>query len=264
MIPLTGRVAWALQSGIIPRGTRVDVFSRIYEMFLLLGTLVGIVVLGYMCWNAYKYRESGSHATDGDDERPSLGEVPTGGGKGKKLFLSFALSAVIVISLILWTYGTLLYVEASPGPSDEEVAQGDPVEVTVIGHQFYWEFVYENGYSTKGSGVMRVPANREIELRVTSADVFHNFGIPELRVKSDSIPGHTTETWFVAPETRNYSAACFELCGQQHSYMDATVVAMEPDEYEQWYANTTSNTTPMATPTEAGHGAGGGEGESHA
>jgi cytochrome c oxidase subunit 2 len=260
MIPLGSRTLVALQSGIVPRGTRVEVFSRIYIVFLVLGTLVGVVVLGYMLWNAYKYREGGSHAAEGDDERPELGEVPTGGGKGKKLFLSFALSAVIVISLILWTYGTLLYVEASPGP-DDQVAEGDPVEVTVIGHQFYWEFVYENGYSTKGSGVMRVPANREIELRVTSADVFHNFGIPELRVKSDSIPGQTTETWFVAPEARNYSAACFELCGQQHSYMDATVVAMEPDEYEQWYATTTNNTTPVGGPTETEteHGAGGGE-----
>lgn len=258
MIPLGSRTLLALQSGIVPRGTRVEVFSRIYVVFLVLGTLVGVVVLGYMLWNAYKYRENGSHAAEGDGERPELGEVPSGGGKGKKLFLSFALSAVIVISLVLWTYGTLLYVEASPGP-DNEVAEGDPVEVTVIGHQFYWEFVYENGYSTKGSGVMRVPVNREIRLNVTSADVFHNFGIPELRVKSDSIPGQTTKTWFVAEETGNYSAACFELCGQQHSYMDATVQAMEPGEYEQWYANTTDNTTPTAEPTGTEHGAGEGE-----
>jgi cytochrome c oxidase subunit 2 len=260
MIPLVGRGLAVFQSGIVPRGTRVAVFSRIFDVFLVLGTLVGIVVLGYMLWNAYKYREGGGHAAEGDDERPALGEVPTGGGKGKKLFLSFALSAVIVISLVLWTYGTLLYVEASPGP-DNEIAEGDPVEVTVIGHQFYWEFVYPNGYSTRGSGVMRVPADREIELRVTSADVFHNFGIPALRVKSDSIPGQTTDAWFVAEETGNYSAACYELCGQQHSYMRATVVVMEPDEYEQWYANTTDNTTPTPSPTAAGHGGGG---ESHA
>ncbi|MFB6206754.1 MAG: cytochrome c oxidase subunit II [Haloglomus sp.] len=254
MIPLVDGALVALQSGIVPRGTRSEVFSRIYTVFLVLGTLVGIVVLGYMLWNAYKYREGGEHAAEGDDERPSLGEVPTGGGKGKKLFLSFALSAIIVISLILWTYGTLLYVEASPGPNDE-VAQGDPVEIKVIGHQFYWEFVYPNGYST--AETMRVPANREIELTVTSADVFHNFGIPELRVKADAIPGHTTDSWFVAPETGNYTAACYELCGQGHSYMTATVVAMEGSEYEAWYANTTASTTPTPTPTATAHGGGG-------
>jgi cytochrome c oxidase subunit 2 len=248
----------ALQSGIVPRGTRIEVFSRIYTVFLVLGTLVGVVVLGYMLWNAYKYREGGGHAAEGDDDRPSLGEVPTGGGKGKKLFLSFALSAIIVISLILWTYGTLLYVEASPGPDDEQVGEGDPLEVTVIGHQFYWEFVYPNGYSTRGSGVMRVPVDREIEIRVTSADVFHNFGIPELRVKSDAIKGQETRTWFIAPETGNYSAACYELCGQQHSYMTATVHAMPDEEFEAWYGNTTDNTTPTPTP-EGGGGHGGDE-----
>lgn len=255
MFPAISRSPVALQGGLVPRGTRVEVFQRIYDVFLLLGIVVGVVVIGYMLWNAYRYREGGAHAEAGDGDRPQLGEVPTGGGKGGKLFLSFALSAVIVISLVLWTYGTLLFVEASPGP-DGPSAEGDPVEVTVIGHQYYWEFVYPNGYSTRGSGVMRVPADREIELRVTSADVFHNFGIPEQKVKSDAIPGQETTTWFIADETGNYTANCYELCGSGHSYMTGTVMVMEPDEYEAWYANTSDNTTPTPTATSAGHGGG--------
>lgn len=217
--------------GLIPRGTRVEVFSDIYWVFLWLGTLVGVVVVGYMLYVAYEYRHDGEPADDGD--RPSLGELPTGGGKGGKLFLSLGLSAVIVVSLIAWTYGTLLYVEG-----DSPVDGQDHLDVDVVGYQFGWTFTYPNGHNTT---TLRVPADKAVQLRVTSRDVFHNFGIPALKVKSDAIPGHRTNTWFIAEEPGEYTAKCYELCGVGHSYMQATVVVMSEEEYEAWYANTTDS-----------------------
>lgn len=245
MIP-DATAASVLQSGLVPEGTRVQVFSEIYWVFLALGTLVGAVVLAYMLYNAYKYTYDG-----GSDEkdRPKLGEVPTGGGKGKKLFLSLSLSAIIVISLIAWTYGTLLFVEGQTGE------QG--VDVEVEGYQFGWNFNYLNddgsyaGVNT--TNTLRVPVDTQVNLRVTSADVFHNFGIPELRVKSDAIPGETTDTWFEASDTGNYTAHCYELCGQGHSYMDAQVVVMEQDEYQDWYDSQTTSQNASATNESAAH-----------
>ena len=231
-----------IQSGLIPRGTREFVFQRIFTVFLVLGTLVGVVVISYMLYNAYKYRAGGDHADD-EIDRPVLGELPEGSGGGKKLFTSFALSTVIVISLIAWTYGTLLYVESGP-PAE------DPVEVEVEGYQFGWEFTYANGHTT--TGVVRVPQGRAVELRITSTDVFHNFGIPAWKVKVDAMPGQTTDTWFIADETGNYTAQCYELCGAGHSYMTATVVVMPPDEYQAWYASTGNGTATNSTPATDG------------
>jgi len=239
---ITGHtLRFPLQGGLVPRGTRVEVFSEIFDVFVVLGTLVGIVVLGYMLLNAYKYREGSDReeVKKADEDRPTLGELPEGGGGGRKLFLSFGLSTIVVVSLIVWTYGTLLYVE-----SDDPV-EGDELNVEVVGYQFGWNFVYPNGHT---SNTLRVPANTEIRLTVTSDDVFHNFGIPGLRVKSDAIPGQTTETWFVAEEPGRYEAACYELCGQGHSYMDAEVVVMPEEEYEKWYGQTTP--APTDTPGE--------------
>lgn len=240
-----------LQGGIVPRGTRVQVFQEIYWAFLGLGALVGAVVIGYMLYNGYKYRYQGGEDKDGD--RPKLGEIPTGGGKGKKLFTSLTLSAIIVISLIAWTYGTLLYVEAAPEQPDAGV------DVHVEGYQFGWDFTYLNdaGNSTgvETTGTMRVPAGTRINIEVTSRDVFHNFGIPGLKVKSDAIPGETTETWFEATQTGNYTAHCYELCGQGHSYMDATIVVMEQDEFEDWYASQQNQTSTQNSSAVAAGGA---------
>lgn len=241
MSPITaaGLLVAPLQSGLVPRGTRVEVFQQIYLIFLGLGTLVGIIVIGYMLLNAYKYREGRPDMGDDDVDRPQLGELPQGGGGGKKLFLSFSLSAIVVISLIVWTYGTLLYVEE--GPNTGEIEGEEQMVVKVVGHQFYWQFQYMNvpgqqsGVETENT--LRVPKGVAVQLRVTSGDVFHNFGVPSLRVKSDAIPGRTTDSWFIANETGRYHAACFELCGVGHSSMIGEVIVMEQQRFDQWYAS---------------------------
>jgi len=237
--PLYTALLAVAQLGLVPRGSRVAVFQQIYWVFLVLGTIVGVVVVGYMMYNAYAYRADGDRAEKGDGDRPVLGELPSGGGKGRKLFLSFGLSAIIVISLVLWTYATLLYVEAAAQPADG--ADEDTVTVEVVGRQFIWEFHYQNGHTE--TGTLRVPEDTKVILEVTSADVWHNFGIPELRVKSDSLPGETTRTWFVANETGTYEAHCYELCGAGHSGMNAEVIVMEEEEFEDWYASTGENGT---------------------
>ncbi|QLG28224.1 cytochrome c oxidase subunit II [Halorarum halophilum] len=236
-----------LQNGIVPRGTRVQVFQQIFDVFLVLGTLVGVVVVGYMLYNAYKYRAD-ADVKRGNEDLPTLGELPTGSGGGGKLFVSFTLSAVIVISLIAWTYGALAFVEDPPTPEDT-------VEVEVVGFQFGWKFIYPNGYQ---DSTLRVPVDTNVKLSITSEDVFHNIGVPELRVKSDAIPGQTTDTWFIADERGTYMAQCYELCGVGHSYMTAEVKVMPQDEYEAWYANTTAeNGTASGGNGTAGNGTAG-------
>ncbi len=243
MVLLPALVA-PLQSGIVPDGGRDEIFRTIFVVFLVLGTIVGVVVIGYMLYNGYKFRDRGDR--DGDDgiDRPELGELPEGGGGGRKLALSLLLSAVVVISLIAWTWVALVDVETQAAETD------DSLDIRVEGYQFGWEFVYPNGNT---SGTLRVPANTTVQLTVTSRDVFHNFGIPAFKMKTDAIPGQTTDTWFQPNETGTYQAQCFELCGAGHSAMNANVSVMEPDAYERWYANTTpsNTTTGNATATNA-------------
>jgi cytochrome c oxidase subunit 2 len=211
-----------------------DVFNSIFEVFLVLGTAVGVVVVTYTLYHAVKYRETAGEDPYADKvTRPTMGEMPTGGVGGRKVFYSFGISAVIVVSLVGWTYLELSYIEQGP-----EIEGEEDIEITVEGYRFGWTFIYPNGYE---SSTLQVPRNRIVRLDVTSRDVFHNFGIPELRVKTDAIPGQTTSTWFTASETAEYEAICYELCGSGHSQMTAPVQVMPQDEYQTWYENTTSD-----------------------
>jgi len=233
-----------------------DVFNDIFTVFLVLGTLVGVVVVGYTLYNAYKYRDGDGAGVDSDVQRPEMGELPTGGGGGKKLFLSLSISAIIVVGLILWTYVSLLYIEEGPSSQqaqqqaldnagiasanqvDQSQQEGeiDPITIDVVGMQFSWQFIYPNGHTTTGE--LRVPKDRLIRLNVTSADVFHNFGSPELRFKADALPGQQTNAWFVAKQTGTYQANCYELCGSGHSYMSADIRVVTQNGYDQWYNRT--------------------------
>ncbi|MFA9517684.1 cytochrome c oxidase subunit II [Halopenitus sp. H-Gu1] len=216
---------------------QAEIFDEIFLVFLGLGTLVGIVVVSYTLLNAYKFRDDGSEPKESFDP-PVLGELPTGKGgpKAKKLFLSFGLSAIIVISLVVYAYGLLLVVEEGPDSADIE----SDMEVEVVGYQFGWEFQYPNGVTTQDQ--LYVPQDSAIELRVTSRDVWHNFGVPELRIKTDSIPGDYSETWFTTDEAdlspgeeRTYQIECFELCGSGHSYMNGEIVVMHEEDFNDWY-----------------------------
>lgn len=226
-----------------------EVFDRIFVVFLGLGTLVGVVVITYILYNAYKYRYREDDDPAPDADRPELGEIPEGGGKGKKLFLSFGLSAIIVLSLVAWTYGALVMIEETPS---EQAQQGaDILDIEVEGYQFGWAFTYPNGHVEDSStgGKLRLPADQMVNLSVTTRDVFHNFGIPEERIKADAIPGQTTQAWFVTEEPAEYEANCYELCGSGHSYMSADVVVMEESEFQEWYENTEgSASNETATP----------------
>ena len=46
-----------------------------------------------------------------------------------------------------------------------------------------------------------LPVNKPVVVRLRSKDVIHSFGVPEMRVKQDAIPGLTIPIWFVPTVT---------------------------------------------------------------
>lgn len=247
--------------------TQAEIFDTLLLVFLVMGTIVGTLVISYTVYNAYKYRVSGdadgrydvdeaelAEADEYDVARPQQGEIPTGHGKGggKKLFMSFGLSAVLVLGLIIYSYSLLLYVEDT-GQNAE-----DAINVDVEGYQFGWDYAYFEDETSNESQVLTsddynatelnsnadpnalvVPKGTTIQLDVTSRDVWHNYGIPEFRAKTDAIPNEQTTTWFEADRTGVYRANCFELCGQGHSNMHGDVLVVEQDVFAEWYASQT-------------------------
>lgn len=215
---------------------QADVFDSIFLVFLILGTLVGIIVVAYMMYNAYQYREGAT--LESDFEAPTVGELPTGGAGGKKLFLSFAISAIIVISLVAWTYMALLYVEQ--GATQDIETEYD---IEIVGEQFSWTAIYPNGETDTtfdpdpDRGSIAIPEDTMVGLTVSAQDddVWHTFGVTELRIKVDAIPGQESQSWLLVEEQGTYTIECFELCGAGHSDMQGALQVIDADEWEEQY-----------------------------
>ena len=83
------------------------------------------------------------------------------------------------------------------------------------------------------STTMVVPVNHPVEVTLRSKDVIHNFFVPQLRFKQDTVPGMAIKIHFTATKTGRYEVVCAELCGQLHYNMRTAVLVVEQDEYDR-------------------------------
>ena len=99
---------------------------------------------------------------------------------------------LIVVMLFLSTTRVIWETEAAPKPAGA-------LDVTVIGHQFWWEYRYPKlGVVTANELHIPVsdPANpTPTYLAMSSADTDHSFWVPRLAGKTDLIPNRLNTMW---------------------------------------------------------------------
>jgi len=140
---------------------------------------------------------------------------------------------LIVFVLILVTARAIYDVQGAVPPPDA-------LNVTVVGHQWWWEIRYpELGIVTANE--LHVPVSessrpRPTFLKLESADVAHSFWAPQLAGKTDLIPNRTNRMWIEPKRPGTYLGNCAEYCGTQHAHMLLRVIAHPPGEFEQWVA----------------------------
>jgi cytochrome c oxidase subunit 2 len=66
---------------------------------------------------------------------------------------------------------------------------------------------------------LNLPVNRNVVVHLSSKDVIHSFGLPQMRVKQDAIPGIVHNLWFKPTQTGEWEIACSQLCGLGHYRM---------------------------------------------
>jgi len=118
--------------------------------------------------------------------------------------------------------------------------------VKAIGNQWYWRYEVEfrddayvevQSYLQNGDGLengegyrlldvdwrLVAPAQTQMTVYVSSADVLHSFALPGLLLKADAIPGRINQI----PIKVRYSCViygqCSEICGVNHSFIPIVV-----------------------------------------
>lgn len=141
-------------------------------------------------------------------------------------------------------------------------SESEAVVVRVVGEQFAWNIHYPGPDGRFGRTDIRkvtadnplgldrtdpnakddittinqlvLPENRPVIVQLSSKDVIHSFGLIEMRVKQDAIPGMTMPVWFVPTRRGDYEIACSQLCGLGHFRMRGFITVQSDAEFRKW------------------------------
>ncbi len=205
-----------------PMSTPADSIFRLSLLVLAITGLIFAIVFGLLVYSVAKYRRRG-----GDDGR----EPPQVYGSNQLELAWTVIPVLIVLVLFLATARVIHSIQDAPKP-------GGAIEVTAIGHQFWWEFRYP-ALGVVTANELHVPVSDPSHpsptfITLLSADTDHSFWVPRLAGKTDLIPNRVNHTWIEPHETGLYLGQCAQYCGTQHAKMLLRVYVDSREQFDQW------------------------------
>jgi cytochrome c oxidase subunit 2 len=196
--------------------------TPIRDLFMLVFGVIGIIFVitqGALIWSIIHYRAKGDETK----------EPPQIYGSNPIELAWTVVPLIIVFTLFLVTTRSIYSLDMQEAPEGA-------LKVTATGHQWWWEFEYEDlGITTAGE--LHVPEGVPVFVELRSADVIHSFWVPRLSGKIDCIPNRENHLWFQADEIGTWYGQCAEFCGTQHAKMLIRVISEKADVFERWVSN---------------------------
>jgi cytochrome c oxidase subunit 2 len=140
-------------------------------------------------------------------------------------------------------------IAVSPSGTDEKP------DLIVTGHQWWWEIRYPraDGSEVVTANEIHIPVGKKLKLELRSADVIHDFWVPDLGRKIDAIPGQPNHIWLESSRMGTFLGFCAEFCGSAHAWMQIRVIAESEPDYLKWVAQQAApSVTPLAESAKRG------------
>jgi cytochrome c oxidase subunit 2 len=197
-----------------PASTAAGDIDTLYDVLLIVSVPIFVLVMAVVIYSVYAYRVKPGDMRDG---------APIHGNT--RLEVIWVTIPLIIVS-VLAAYGWIVL-------DDIEAKKADSLVVNVTGQQFAWSFEYP-GQGKLQSHQLVLPVNRPVHFKVNTKDVLHDFFVPEFRLKTDAVPGITTDIRVTPNRIGSYPVVCAELCGIGHSTMRQTVRVVSEADFDAW------------------------------
>lgn len=235
-----------------PRSEQGEHNLALWQGAWIAALITGVLTWGLIFWAIWRYR------------RRSDADVPVQTRYNLPLEIFYTIAPVLMV---------IVFFDHTVKVQNEMLDDGNPTNVIeVTGQQWQWtfnhgigepdlsadenlvddEFAYDSYGYVVGTGshipTLVLPEKTTTRFNLRSADVIHNFGVPEFGMKMDVVPGrvnHYSITTKEATATFDPSAedliegttfrgACYELCGVYHARMIFKVAILSESDYKSY------------------------------
>jgi cytochrome c oxidase subunit 2 len=205
-----------------PVSTPAQSILQLSQFVLAITAAIFLVVFSLLAYAVVKFRRRSAN----DEREP----VQVYGSNQVELAWT-VIPILIVVVLFLATVRVIGGIQKAERPSNA-------IEVTVIGHQFWWEYRYPS-FGVVTANELHIPVSdpahpRPTFLALLSADTDHSFWVPRLAGKMDLIPNHPNSMWIDPRETGLFLGQCAQYCGTQHAKMLLRVYVQTEEDFARW------------------------------
>jgi cytochrome c oxidase subunit II len=193
------------------------------SLFVLMVTAaIFVIVFSLLAYAVVKFRKKG--ARDGHEPAQVYGST--------QVELAWTIIPILIVMvLFLASARVIASIQNTARPSNA-------LEVTVIGHQFWWEYRYPSR-KVVTANELHIPVSDPAHptptfLTLLSADTDHSFWVPRLAGKTDLIPSHPNSMWIDPHQTGLYLGQCAQYCGTQHAKMLLRVYVDSREDFDRW------------------------------
>jgi cytochrome c oxidase subunit II len=200
-----------------PHSTPAQSIFELSILVLAIAAVIFVVVSALLVYSLVKFRKR--RDDDGREPAQVYGSV--------RVELAWTITPVIIVLILFLASARVVFaVQDAPRAHDS-------LEVTVVGHQFWWEFRYP-GLKIVTANELHVPVDTRTFLTLLSADTDHSFWVPRLAGKTDLIPNHPNQMWIEPKEAGVYLGQCAQYCGTQHAKMLLRVYVDSREDFDRW------------------------------
>jgi cytochrome c oxidase subunit II len=222
VLPSAAQDTLSTPSTFAPASSPAHEIYTLSQFILIITGAIFLVVGGLLAFVIVKFRA----------RKSDVGHEPAQIYGSTQVELAWTVIPVLIVIVLFLTTARIIFdIQDAPKPQTA-------LDVTVVGHQFWWEFRYPKlGIVTANElhlPISTPSAPKRAYLQLLSADVDHSFWVPQLGGKTDLIPNHPNAMWIDPQKTGLYLGQCAQFCGIEHAKMLLRVYVDTPNQFDAW------------------------------
>jgi cytochrome c oxidase subunit 2 len=225
---------------------------HVHNKFMMITMVIFVVVLSIMIYSIFSHRKSKNFKPVEDKAPSTFVEI---------FWTLIPFAILLLIDFVIMgipAYHSVVMMEDTRNEAK--------MVIKITGSQWRWQYEYLDGdakgvkfvsnlttpkeqtdkgfqgvknkdYLLEVDNHLVLPVGEKVRILMTSADVLHNWWVPQFGSSRVAVPGFIRETWVQVDKAGTYRGQCKELCGKGHGYMPIVVDALPMAEYKAWAAS---------------------------